>query len=484
MSEQQNRIATLLNSGSDTTTDPSTGATTPDTYDIPPGQSATDAQLGIDSTPDALISVDGHQVASGDNGLSIDVAPDGSTHVIHGPQDGTQPGGGQYGQAPGTVPVLTQPGQNGQPGQPGTQIPGQNGTQPPSGDVTGSGAPSQSQPDQTGVPQDGTQPPDGGAPPQGQADPTGMTPDPSQDTTPIEHLHGIGDHAAQADLAVHGPGPNMPATVTHQNPDGSQDITIPKGPDNPHAITVHVKPNDDGSLDITVPKSETNPHEIKIHVQPDKHIDLNITQDKDGHLKIDAHDHPPDQKGDWPGLKGPAGQGQQPGSGLPGAGDIPTPEVPSPKMPDGGGAPPPGGGGGPPMGGGGPPSGGGGGGPKIPDPPKTTQPAVPTDGSGFASIRQDSIRALGKDIDSGPVQTMDNAHKDAAAINVGYPGFGVAGAISGLAGAHTEVRNAGAQQFSDGHTSLSKWVPTLDATAANWKGAEDTSTTQVNGVPH
>jgi hypothetical protein len=109
---------------------------------------------------------------------------------------------------------------------------------------------------------------------------------------------------------------------------------------------------------------------------------------------------------------------------------------------------------------------------------------VPTNGSGYNSIKPDSIRDLGKDIDAGPVQTMDNAHKDAAAINVGYPGFGVAGAISGLAGAHTEVRNAGAQQFSDGHTSLSKWVPTLDATAANWKGAEDTSTTQVNSVPH
>lgn len=467
MSEQQNRIAALLNSGSSATAAPTT---TPDTvtYDIPAGKDATAQQLGIDSTPDALISVDGHQVASGDNGLSVDIAPDGSTHVVHGPQDGTQLNGttGQYGQAPSTIPVQNSTLDTGQNGGTTTD-PAGNGTQPL--DTGGSTAPpggdtSQSGMQQSGLPQTQTPPPD----------------------TPIEHLHGIGDHAAQADLAMFGPGTHMPATVTHHNPDGSMDITIPKGQDNPHAVTVHVKPNGDGSLDITVPKSATNPHEIKIHVQPDKHVDLNITQDKDGHLKIDAHDHPPDQKGDWPGLKQPAGQGAG-NPGDPNNPNIPqTPQMPkTPQMPGGGGGAPPGGGGGaPPGGGGGGPTGGGGppkGDGKTPPPKTQPPPAVPA--TGYASIRQQSITDLGKDIDTGPVQTMDNAHKAATDVNVGYPGFGVAGATGGLASAHTEVRDAGAKQFLDGHTSLSKWVPNLKATAANWQGAEDNSTSDVNGVP-
>lgn len=474
MSEQQNRIAALLNPSSSATTAPTTATTTPDTvtYDIPAGKDATSQQLGIDSTPDALISVDGHQVAAGDNGLSVDIAPDGSTHVIHGPQDGTQLNGGQ---APSTIPVQNptlNTGQNGGTADSGSPLGGnitqsgmtQDGTQPPGGSTAPLGGDtSQSGMTQTGAPQTQTPPPD----------------------TPIEHLHGTGDHAAQADLAMFGPGTHMPATVTHHNPDGSMDITIPKGQDNPHAVTVHVKPNDDGSLDITVPKSETNPHEIKIHVQPDKHVDLNITQDKDGHLKIDAHDHPPDQKGDWPGLKQPAGQG----AGNPGDPNNPAlpqaPQMPeTPKMPGGGGAPPGGGGGAPPGGGGGP-SGGGGGLPngdgKTPPPKTQPPPAVPA--TGYATIRQQSITDLGKDIDSGPVQTMNNAHKSASEVNVGYPGFGVAGAAGGLASAHTEVRDAGAKQFLDGHTSLSKWVPNLKATATNWQGAEDNSTAQVNGIP-
>jgi hypothetical protein len=485
MSEQQNRIAALLNSGSSTTAAPTT---TPDpgTYDIPAGKDATTRQLGIDSTPDALISVDGHQVAAGDNGLSVDIAPDGSTHVIHGPQDGTQPGGttGQYGQAPSTVPAQNSTSGTGQtstvPAQNSALDTGQNagtatdpsgnGTQPL--DTGGSTAPlgndvGQSGTQQTGLPQTQTPPPD----------------------TPIEHLHGTGEHAAQADLAMFGPGTHTPATVTHHNPDGSMDVTIPKGQDNPHAVTVHVKPNDDGSLDITVPKSETNPHEIKIHVQPDKHVDLNITQDKDGHLKIDAHDHPPDQKGDWPGLKKPVGQGggnAADPNGPNGQALPQTPQMPeTPKTPGGGGGAPPGGGGAP-SGGGGGPSGGGGGLPNQGDgktPPPKTQPPPAVPATGYASIRQQSITDLGKDIDSGPVQTMNNAHKAASEVNVGYPGFGVAGAAGGLAGAHTEVRDAGAKQFLDGHTSLSKWVPNLKATAVNWQGAEDDSTTQVNGIP-
>jgi hypothetical protein len=490
MSEQQNRIATLLNSGSDTTADPSTGATAPGTYDISPGQSASDAQLGIDSTPDALISVDGHQVAAGDNGLSIDIAPDGSTHVIHGPQDGTQPGGGQ---APGAVPVSTPPGQNGAP------VTGQDGTQPPGSDPTGSGAPPQGQPDQSGVPQDGTQPPgtgttDPGSAAPGQSDPTGMTPDPSQDTTPVEHLQGAGDHAAQADLAVHGPDATMPAPVTHQHPDGSQDITIPTWPDNPHAITVHVQPNKDGSLDLTVPKSDTNPHEIKIHVPPDKHVDLNITQDKDGHLKIDAHDHPPEQQGDWAGLKGPAGQNDGQGTdpaqqtGAPADGSVPVPDIPT--QPDASGSPPGGGGSGglPSAGGGGDPAGGGmpsGGG----SPTTTSQPSgtpantAPSADKGILDVDSAEIKKRGTDLVHGPVKTLDTAVGHARDIGIGFPGFGALG--SPLQLIHGSLTDTAAMELQQGSSTLSATSTSLATTGATYAGIEDknNSLVQNTGVP-
>jgi hypothetical protein len=481
MSDQPNRIAALLNSRP-AATPPSATTAAPGTvsYDIKPGQDASADQLGIDSTPDALISVDGHQVASGDNGLSVDIAPDGSTHVTHGPQDATPPGDGQVQGGP------YEPVSDSVPGQNPAQDPGGDGAQPV-GDTTGApGAPTTGDAAQSGAAQDGTQPLDnGGSPPGG---PAGTTQDPSQPDTPIEHLDGIGPHAAHADLAVFGPGTHPPATVTHQNPDGSLDITIPKGQDNPHAITVHVTPNDDGSLDITVPKSAANPHEIKVHVQPDKHLDLNITQDKDGHLKIDAHDHAPDQKEDWPGLKQPAGQAPQPGED-PAAGDPMTPDVPkmpeAPKTP-GGGAPP-GAGGDPSGAGGGMPGGGSpggsGGGKNTPLPKKQPSPA-PTSNTGYASIRQESIRDLGKDIDAGPVQTMNKAQQDAPNINVGFPGFGIAGKVVGLNSAATDVRDASATTFGDGHTALSKWTPKLSATATTWQNAELDSSNKVNKLPH
>jgi hypothetical protein len=460
MSEQQNRIATLLNSDSSTTAAPTTATTTPDTvtYDIPAGKDATAQQLGVDSTADALISVDGHQVAAGDNGLSVDIAPDGSTHVIHGPQDATQLNGttGQYGQPPGTVPVQNSTLDTGQNGGTTATDPAGNGTQPP--DTGGSTTPlggdiSQSGMQQTGLPQTQTPPPD----------------------TPIEHLHGTGDHAAQADLAMFGPGTHMPATVTHHNPDGSTDITIPKGQDNPHAITVHVKPNDDGSLDITVPKSETNPHEIKIHVQPDKHVDLNITQDKDGHLKIDAHDHPPDQKGDWPGLKQPAGQG----AGNPGDPNNPAlpqaPQMPeTPKMPGGGGGAPPGGGGGGPSGGGVPTAGGA---PSSGVPTtRTTQPAS-TQPDGTLDVDSATIKKRGTDLVHGPVKTLDTAVGHARGIGIGYPGLGLLG--SPLQMIHGSVTDSAAMELEQGSTTLSSSAQSLAQTGTIYENAEHQNTTTV-----
>ncbi len=498
MSEQQNRVAALLNNGSTTTsTEPVGTVTAPGTvaYDVKPGQDATSAQLGIDTTPDALITVDGHQVASGDNGLSVDIAPDGSTHVVHGPQtvtSGTQLTNGQP--VTGTQPVTLQP---------------VNGAAPTGGNITqtgmnqnGTGAPLGGTITQTGMTQDGT-----GAPLGGNITQTGMTLDPTQTggvqdptqtgvvtpppDTPIEHLHGTGDHAAQVDLALFGPGAHTGAPVVKQNDDGSQDITIPAGPDNPHAITLHVKPNADGSLDITAPKSDTNPHEIKIHVQPDKHLDLNVTQDKDGHLKIDAHDHTTDQKDDWPGLKQPAGNPPPLGTGDPvgppattvpggtgagGAGDptsgIPTPQIPNVPSGGGGGAIPKGGGGG-----------------AVPvntgQLPVVTGPQVSGQTSnytGYASITQDSINALGQKIQSGPVQTMSTAHKATEDLKPGYWAFGPVGSMTGLQSMASETGQSTANQFAEGQSKLAQWTPNLVQTWNTWQTHDNDSTAAVNGI--
>jgi hypothetical protein len=473
MSEQQNPIAALLNPSTTTAT------ATPGTvsYDIAAGKDATDAQLGTDSSSDALITVDGHQVASGDNGLSIDIAPDGSTHVTHGPQNSTQPTtqpvaqplGGQYGQASNAVP-----------GQ------GQDGTQPPAGQ-TGTTTQDGTQPVDSGTqPVDGsTQPVNGGgdgSSTSGQYDQTALTQDPSQDTTPVEHLKGIGDHAAQADIALHGPNANMPAPVTKTNADGSQDITIPKGPDNPQAITVHVQTNKDGSLDLTVPKSDTNPHEIKVHVQPDKHVDLNITQDKDGHLKIDAHDHPPDQQGDWPGLKGPAGQGTDPadpaGAGNPADG-IPVPDVPQP--PDVPAAPSGGGGsGGLPSG-----SGGGGGAPTS-GVPATDVPPVKTPQQtgalpdGTLDVDSAAIKKRGADLVDGPVKTLDTALGHARDINIGYPGLGLLG--SPIQMLHGSLTATAATELQQGSTTLSSSADAMAKTGQVYGTVEDQNTTTVQNT--
>lgn len=68
MSTQYNPIAALLNPTTTTTTN---APTTTDTgtqgtvgYDVAAGKHATQAQLGIDSSPDALITIDGHKVAA------------------------------------------------------------------------------------------------------------------------------------------------------------------------------------------------------------------------------------------------------------------------------------------------------------------------------------------------------------------------------------------------------------------------------------
>ncbi|GLY83645.1 hypothetical protein [Actinoallomurus iriomotensis] len=527
MSTQHNTIAALLNPSTNTQTSATSAAATTDTgkpetvsYDVAAGKHATQSQLGIDSSPNALITVDGHKVASGDNGLSIDIAPDGSAHVVHGPQDpsqtATQSANGQSSQIPTQYSQAgydpTGQGQNGT--QNGTQHADgtqANGTQPTGTQSTGTqstgdGTPLTGQLSHTGMTQNGTQPAGytggDGTTASGQYGQTGTTQNPSQDTTPVEHLQGIGDHAAKIDLALHGPNSNLPAPVIHTKADGSQDIVIPKGPDNPHAITLHVHPNKDGSYDLTVPKSDTNPHEVKIHVQPDKHVDLNVTQDKDGHIKIDAHDHPADQKDDWSGLQGPAGQnpgygngtpvpgqpdqpgesGQKPGAdGQPQIPDIPTPKADTPGAgTGGGGGDVPGGG----TGGGGDIPGGGTGG----DDGKQQQQQYPQQQQqqqqqqdGTLDVDGKTIKDRGSKLVNGPVKTLDTAVSQARDIGVGFPGFGLLG--SPLQMIHSSLAETAATELQQGSATLSANSQGMVATGQIYGNAELTNKATVQNTP-
>ncbi|MCO5968788.1 hypothetical protein [Actinoallomurus soli] len=557
MSGPQSRIATLLNSGPDTAVytaaDQAGGAYT---YNVAPGGAATATQLGYDSSPDALISVDGHQVAAGDNGLSVDIAPQGPTTVTFTPQDT----GLQHGQ-----PVAyTDPAQSAgsaSTAQPAAYTTGQpidqNGSYAPSGATggdqltayptglataapTGTGQPTSQNGTglsvadglTTGASTDtmpvshglaagtstDTMPVSDGA---AAAAPTARTPTNSTqggstDDSSIQHLKTPGDHGAQADLAVYGSGKDMLHGVRTDHADGTYTLDFPKGHGNPHDLKLHVTPHADGSLDVEIPKGHGNPHDIKVHVQPDKHVDLNITRDKDGHFKIDAHEHNPDQSQPWSGLQQPAGRqppgatdpnGRQPGAtdptaqppgatdpsnpngqggtgdGTGGLGDLNLPKAPGKGTGSGMGG---GGGGDVPPGPG--DSGGGGGGGDTGTGTDRTNPkdktstddtgrdkdkgTGPSD-TGVLGVTQDSLDKLNKDIAAGPTQTMEDAHKSAAQINIGYPGLGVVGAVTGLAGTHTEVRDAGAQQFADGHTSLSGWLKNVQSTTSTYGDAED-----------
>jgi hypothetical protein len=521
MSTHHNPIAALLNAPTTTTTKApattDTGTQGTVGYDVAVGKHATQAQLGIDSSPDALITVDGHKVAAGDNGLSIDVAPDGSAHVVHGPQDPTQSLTQATDGRSTQVPTYGSVGDNstGQ-GQDGTQY--GDGTQTNGAQPTSDGTQLTGQWNQSGISHDGTQPSDYTTQPangsgdggltSGQYYPAGSTQDPSHDTTPVEHLQGIGDHAAKVDLALHGPNSNLPDPVIHTKADGSQDIVIPKGPDNPHAVTVHVQPNKDGSFDLTVPKSDTNPHEVKIHVQPDKHLDLNITQDKDGHIKIDAHDHAANQQNgqqdDWSGLQGPAGQnpgygngtpvpgqgdpqdgsGQQPGTdGLPQTPDIPTaktPDIPTPQTPSAGS--PSGGGGGIPSGGvpsGGVPSGG------VPststsNTPTTSNPAQ-TVNTGSIDVDGQTIQKRGSDLANGPAKTLNTAFSHAQGINVGFPGFGIIG--SPLQSIYSSMSESAATELQQGSLTLSTNAQGMATTGKVYTDTEQLNNQRVQTTP-
>ncbi|WP_449066794.1 hypothetical protein [Planomonospora algeriensis] len=68
--------------------------------------------------------------------------------------------------------------------------------------------------------------------------------------------------------------------------------------------------------------------------------------------------------------------------------------------------------------------------------------------AGMRSIHPDSIRALGEDLDAGPGRILDAAYEDARGIEVGFPGFGVAGIH--LFHAHGEMRDGAVRQLAAG----------------------------------
>ncbi|GGL41664.1 hypothetical protein GCM10014719_48690 [Planomonospora parontospora subsp. antibiotica] len=94
--------------------------------------------------------------------------------------------------------------------------------------------------------------------------------------------------------------------------------------------------------------------------------------------------------------------------------------------------------------------------------------------AGMRSIRPDSIRALGEDLDAGPGRVLDAAYEDARGIEVGFPGFGVAGIH--LFHAHGEMRDGAVRQLAAGRDVPGTWLPGLRTTADNWVFAERANT--------
>ncbi|GAA0367065.1 hypothetical protein NE235_03095 [Actinoallomurus spadix] len=357
MAAQQSRIASLLNasptngtvrdaSPAAASTSTSSGGSPQPTYHVQAGQGATDRQLGLDSSPGAVISVDGHTVAQGDDGLSLAVDQKGATDVWYSPpSDGTAPANGQTPATGQTSPAVTQtasqytdPTQSG--AQPavapfGSQTPrgtsqdGQSGlsdytqvsahASPWTGTGTGDHAGLQDSTQtsgggsQTTAPGNGPTGTDTGAATYTDTGTAGTGTAGQDGQTQIQHLSaGDGNDAAKVDLAIHGAtgGDTAPQMVLHD--DGSYTLDYANGYGNGHDMHVLVKPDAKGGLDIEIPKGPDNPHEIKLHVKPDSHLDVNLTRDADGNFRIATHDHKQDQDGDWSGLKHPVGKDGKP----------------------------------------------------------------------------------------------------------------------------------------------------------------------------
>ncbi|MBG0815471.1 hypothetical protein [Planomonospora sp. ID82291] len=94
--------------------------------------------------------------------------------------------------------------------------------------------------------------------------------------------------------------------------------------------------------------------------------------------------------------------------------------------------------------------------------------------AGMRSIHPDSVKALGEDLDTGPGRILDAAYEDARGVEVGFPGFGVAGIH--LFHAHGEMRDGAVRQLAAGRDVPGAWLPGLRTTADNWAFAERANT--------
>lgn len=548
MTEQQGRIASLLNSPNG------------QSYEVDFGQDATPAQLSFDSTPDAMIYVDDHEIGvlGSDSEMNVSLGPRGA-QVSQSPMGSSggpmpmpmpMPMNNAGGQAPSGQVPSGQPSNLAQ-GDPGSWSPSPSsapGVATPSNYGTGSqsGWNPATTPGGSGSAAPAIMDSSGGHPgwhmtkgtidnANGVSVPTDMPDDGEPELWHTEQdrddkhggggmpppIMGNGPNAAEANLNTSGLGKNFPKPVVTKNPDGSLDLAFPKG--------------------------KGNPHDLKVNVPPGKNVDLNLSKDKNGNLQIKANPHQPGSGTPGSGLPGSGLPGSgipgYPGSGTPGSG-LPGSGLPGSGLP-GSGTPGSGTPGSGLPGSGLPGSGTPGSGtpgtdlsglpnpniPKLPNAPSGANPSGanpsganpsganpsgnnpygdPNDPnnplnpnnpnspynpnnpnyklppgvspSGYASIKQDSIKQLGADIDKGPTSVMDTAAKNAGNIDIGIPGFGVIGKVGGLSGAFNDVKSSAAAQFSDGHNSLSKWTPKLTKTATNWEGAEYQSNTDVTGV--
>jgi hypothetical protein len=95
------------------------------------------------------------------------------------------------------------------------------------------------------------------------------------------------------------------------------------------------------------------------------------------------------------------------------------------------------------------------------------------DENAIRSIEPASIKALGKDLDTGAAKTLAGAYDEACGNEVGYPGFGVVGLAVGHA--HSRMRDHAARQLAACRDTPGTWLPGLRSTADNWVWAEQAS---------
>lgn len=74
----------------------------------------------------------------------------------------------------------------------------------------------------------------------------------------VQHATGSGSHPATADISDSG---NYPV-VTHQNANGSLDITIPKGPGHPDPVRIHV----DAGNNLRISLGTTHRGDLDVHI--------------------------------------------------------------------------------------------------------------------------------------------------------------------------------------------------------------------------